>query len=86
MSREQKVRDAAYAIWEAEGRPEGRDADHWRLAEERVTFDAKTSKSRSGPARTAPKGGEKKPPAKPGKKIAPAQRSTGKTSGAGKTG
>lgn len=37
MSREQIVRDTAYAIWEAEGKPEGRDAEHWRLAEERVT-------------------------------------------------
>lgn len=36
MSREQIVRDTAYAIWEAEGRPEGRDAEHWRLAEVRV--------------------------------------------------
>lgn len=35
MCREQTVRDAAYAIWEAEGRPHGRDAEHWRLAEER---------------------------------------------------
>lgn len=36
MSRDKLVRDTAYAIWEAEGRPEGREAEHWRLAEERV--------------------------------------------------
>ena len=36
MSREQIIRDTAYAIWEAEGKPEGRDAEHWRLAENRV--------------------------------------------------
>jgi len=36
MNRDQTIRDAAYAIWEAEGRPHGRDAEHWRLAEERV--------------------------------------------------
>lgn len=36
MSREQIVRDTAYAIWEAEGKPVGRDAEHWRQAEERV--------------------------------------------------
>lgn len=42
MSREQVVRDTAYAIWEAEGKPEGRDAEHWRLAEDRVA--ASTSK------------------------------------------
>jgi hypothetical protein len=43
MSREQIVRDTAYAIWEAEGKPVGRDADHWRQAEERV--DASTGAS-----------------------------------------
>jgi Protein of unknown function (DUF2934) len=29
---EQTVRERAYAIWEAEGRPEGRDAEHWQMA------------------------------------------------------
>jgi hypothetical protein len=37
MSREKLVRDTAYEIWEAEGRPEGRDSEHWRLAEERIS-------------------------------------------------
>ena len=31
---EQRVRDRAYALWENEGRPSGRDAEHWRLSEE----------------------------------------------------
>ncbi|MGH6942774.1 MAG: DUF2934 domain-containing protein [Geminicoccaceae bacterium] len=30
---ESKTRDRAYAIWEAEGRPEGRATDHWLAAE-----------------------------------------------------
>jgi hypothetical protein len=29
---EQTVRQRAYAIWEAEGRPEGRHAEHWQMA------------------------------------------------------
>jgi Protein of unknown function (DUF2934) len=29
---EQTVRERAHAIWEAEGRPEGRDAEHWQKA------------------------------------------------------
>ena len=29
---EQAVREAAYFIWEREGRPEGRAPDHWRRA------------------------------------------------------
>lgn len=58
MSREKLVRDTAYAIWEAEGRPEGREADHWRLAEERVARgDAEQGKSK---AANAPKGRAKK--------------------------
>jgi len=36
MSREQIVRDTAYAIWEAEGKPQGRDQEHWSQAEARV--------------------------------------------------
>lgn len=36
MSREQIVRDTAYAIWEAEGKPDGRAAQHWRQAEAHV--------------------------------------------------
>jgi Protein of unknown function (DUF2934) len=29
---EQAVREAAYFIWEREGRPEGQAEDHWRRA------------------------------------------------------
>jgi len=54
MSREQIVRDTAYAIWEAEGRPDGREGEHWRLAEERVAASLKEP---------APKGGIAKPKA-----------------------
>ncbi len=36
MSRDQIVRDTAYAIWEAEGKPQGRDREHWQQAEQRV--------------------------------------------------
>ncbi len=28
------VRARAYALWESEGRPLGRDVEHWRLSEE----------------------------------------------------
>jgi hypothetical protein len=30
---EELVRARAYALWESEGRPAGRDAEHWRLSE-----------------------------------------------------
>jgi Protein of unknown function (DUF2934) len=35
-AREQAIRERAYAIWEEEGRPDGRDLDHWRRAEEEI--------------------------------------------------
>ena len=30
--RETRIRDRAQAIWEEEGRPEGRDREHWERA------------------------------------------------------
>jgi hypothetical protein len=35
----EKVRARAYEIWEHEGRPHGRDHDHWRQAEREVGND-----------------------------------------------
>lgn len=34
--REQQIRERAYAIWEEEGRPDGRDLDHWHRAEAEI--------------------------------------------------
>lgn len=36
---EQSVRERAYFIWEREGKPHGRDRDHWAMAE-RELFSA----------------------------------------------
>lgn len=58
MSREQTVRDVAYAIWEAEGKPQGRDAEHWRLAEQRVAASLAGGPAKVGTSAQA------KPPAK----------------------
>jgi len=35
--REQAVRERAYELWEAAGRPHGRDLDHWLSAEQQVS-------------------------------------------------
>jgi hypothetical protein len=32
----QELKDRAHAIWEAEGRPDGRADQHWRQAEEQL--------------------------------------------------
>ncbi|HEX6011558.1 MAG TPA: DUF2934 domain-containing protein [Geminicoccaceae bacterium] len=34
--REQKIKDRAHRLWEDEGRPEGRELEHWREAERQV--------------------------------------------------
>jgi len=31
--RERNIRERAYAIWEKEGRPDGKSVDHWLQAE-----------------------------------------------------
>ena len=39
QDRNEITRRRAYAIWEAEGRPEGRDKDNWAQAESEGGFD-----------------------------------------------
>lgn len=36
MSDEQRIRERAHEIWEAKGRPEGQDAEHWRQARDEM--------------------------------------------------
>lgn len=80
MSREQIVRDTAYAIWEAEGKPEGRDAQHWRLAEERVAASTGQGAKKAQPAKgkTSSAASDKPKVTAPAKKAAteaaPAQK------------
>ncbi|WP_375142736.1 DUF2934 domain-containing protein [Pelagibacterium sp. 26DY04] len=35
-AREDAIRTRAHQIWEKEGRPEGRDRDHWQAAEQEM--------------------------------------------------
>jgi hypothetical protein len=34
--RDQRIRARAHAIWEREGRPDGRETEHWQLALEEI--------------------------------------------------
>lgn len=36
---EEKIRERAYFIWEREGRPEGREAEHWHAAVLELTVE-----------------------------------------------
>ena len=40
--KEQIIRERAYAIWEEEGRPEGRHLDHWLRAEAEINLSSST--------------------------------------------
>lgn len=36
QDRQERIRQRAHEIWESEGRPEGREADHWSRAEQEL--------------------------------------------------
>jgi hypothetical protein len=40
--REQQIRERAHALWEEQGCPEGRDAEHWQQAQAELTADIET--------------------------------------------
>jgi len=54
-----KISEFAYAIWEREGKPEGRDLDHWLAAErelqKRVSSEASVTVESAGAGAPAPK-------------------------------
>jgi hypothetical protein len=50
---EQEIRERAYRIWEEDGRPEGRDRDHWYRAE---AESGAAADPRDGPASAASDG------------------------------
>lgn len=55
---EDKIRELAYQIWEEEGCPHGRDAEHWNMAQQRLLeAEAKPAKAKKAPAKkkAAPK-------------------------------
>ena len=37
--REHRIRERAYAIWEEEDRPEGKDREHWLRAEAEIAAE-----------------------------------------------
>jgi hypothetical protein len=44
MDREERIRQLAHDIWEREGHPHGRDAEHWRMATE--AYEAEVTRAR----------------------------------------
>jgi hypothetical protein len=54
MGREQAVRELAYAIWEANGCPDGRADEHWCQAEAQI--DAELAQAKNFADRTSAAG------------------------------
>lgn len=59
MDREQRVRQRAYEIWQAEGCPPGCEQEHWDRAEREVAGEQPTGAK--GSDATAPGGEQAKP-------------------------
>lgn len=45
--KEQAIRERAYAIWEEEGRPDGKDLEHWRRAEDEINSAGEASENKT---------------------------------------
>lgn len=52
---EARIRERAYQIWEREGRPEGRDFDHWTRAVAEVSAEEGGDKGAAPAKATTPK-------------------------------
>lgn len=57
MDRHEKIERRAFAIWQAEGCPEGRAEEHWHAAEELTAHEEKQMLA-TGPVRPPADGGE----------------------------
>jgi hypothetical protein len=57
MADEKAIRERAYHIWEAEGRPHGRDREHWERASREIGAEAgKRSRKPATAAKAKPAG------------------------------
>jgi hypothetical protein len=52
---EARIRERAYQLWEREGRPEGRDFDHWTRAVAEVSAEEGGDKGPAPAKQAAPK-------------------------------
>ena len=62
---DEAIRDRAYAIWEREGRPQGRERDHWLQA--RWELSGEEAKAAAAPKTAKPAAKARKPAAKVGR-------------------
>lgn len=69
---DEKIRQLAYRLWEEDGRPEGKEMDHWSRAAGLIEADSpgKTLAVPSGASDSKPANGSKKASAPRSKKAA----------------
>jgi hypothetical protein len=54
--KEQRIRVRAYAIWEGEGRHDGRAEEHWRQAEREIEHALRSAEAQAAEAPEQPPG------------------------------
>ncbi len=47
---EERIRERAFQIWNEEGRPEGKDVEHWEKARLRLIAESRTPQAAEPPA------------------------------------
>ena len=63
---EERIRHRAYELWEAEGRPEGHEVDHWLRAAQEVAAEEDRPATRARKPRTVATTAAKRTPATSG--------------------
>lgn len=72
-----EIAQRAYQIWEREGRPHGRDWDHWHMAEREILGAGTAKNDRAGDTRNAEQANPRQTgAASPGRPAHPAAPST----------
>lgn len=69
MDQQRRIRERAYEIWEREGRPEGRDREHWQQAAAEIA-----AAERAAGASLAPEAPPTPTPAAPTRRSRPVPR------------
>src|SRR5260221_12169351 len=67
MSRQDRIRERAYQLWEQAGRPSGRDLEHWARAEAELRVAPPAAPAPAAPA--PPAVAMVQPPRSPGERL-----------------
>jgi hypothetical protein len=77
MDKEKRIREQAYHLWVAEGRPHGRHDEHWQQAAKLVAAEGAADRGVADPQPRSAAKPEPKPKPKLGKKASPVKKAKG---------